>query len=60
MDSGQVSEEELKEVRSQFKQMYGSDISDLIKKASEEGAETGMTEDEKELLDMFKRILGEG
>jgi len=59
MDSGQVSEEELKEVRSQFKEMYGSDISDLIKKASEEGAEGGMTDDERELLDMFKRILGE-
>lgn len=59
MDSGQVSEEELAEVRSQFKQMYGSDISDLIKKASDEGAEQGMTDDERELLDMFKRILGE-
>ena len=59
MDSGQISDEELVEVRSQFKEMYGSDISDLIKKASEEGAEGGMSEDEAELLDMFKRILGE-
>ena len=59
MDSGQVSEEELAEVRGQFKEMYGSDISDLIKKASDEGAEGGMTDDERELLDMFKRILGE-
>ncbi|KAL9182398.1 hypothetical protein ACHAXT_013050 [Thalassiosira profunda] len=58
MDSGQVSEEELAEVRGQFKEMYGSDISDLIKKASDEGAEGGMTDDERELLDMFKRILG--
>jgi hypothetical protein len=59
MDSGQVSDEELAEVRKQFKEMYGSDISDLIKKASEEGADGGMSEDEAELLDMFKRILGE-
>jgi len=59
MDSGQVSEEELAEVRSQFKEMYGSDISDLIKKASDEGAEGGMTDDERALLDMFKQILGE-
>jgi len=59
MDSGQVSDEELVEVRKQFKEMYGSDISDLIKKADEEGAGEGMTGDERELLDMFKRILGE-
>eukprot|EP00579_Thalassiosira_antarctica_P005119 CAMPEP_0201884950 /NCGR_PEP_ID=MMETSP0902-20130614/17641_1 /ASSEMBLY_ACC=CAM_ASM_000551 /TAXON_ID=420261 /ORGANISM="Thalassiosira antarctica, Strain CCMP982" /LENGTH=919 /DNA_ID=CAMNT_0048413971 /DNA_START=32 /DNA_END=2791 /DNA_ORIENTATION=- len=59
MDSGQVSDEELVEVRKQFKEMYGSDISDLIKKASDEGAEAGMTDDEKELTDLFKQILGE-
>lgn len=59
MDSGQVSEEELVEVRKQFKEMYGSDISDLINKASEEGSEQGMTDDERELLDTFKMILGE-
>mmetsp|Transcript_23271 Transcript_23271/g.41976 ORF Transcript_23271/g.41976 Transcript_23271/m.41976 type:complete len:941 (+) Transcript_23271:172-2994(+) len=59
MDSGQVSEEELKEVRGQFKEMYGEDISDLIKKASDEGAEGQMTDDERELMDMFKRILGD-
>ncbi|KAL7540719.1 hypothetical protein ACHAXR_010331 [Thalassiosira sp. AJA248-18] len=57
MDSGQVSEEELVEVRKQFKEMYGSDISDLIKKASDEGE--AMSEDERELLAMFKQILGE-
>mmetsp|Transcript_1397 Transcript_1397/g.2397 ORF Transcript_1397/g.2397 Transcript_1397/m.2397 type:complete len:926 (-) Transcript_1397:106-2883(-) len=59
MDSGQVSDEELAEVRKQFKEMYGSDISDLIKKAEQEGAGGEMGEDEKELLDMFKRILGD-
>lgn len=59
IESGQVSDEELVEVRKQFKEMYGSDISDLIKKASEEGAEAGMTDDERELLEMFKTILGE-
>lgn len=59
MDSGQVSQEELAEIRKQFKDMYGSDISDLIKQADKEGAGAGMGEDERELLDMFKRILGE-
>ena len=59
MDSGQVSQEELVEVRKQFKEMYGSDISDLIKKASEDGAGTGMTDDERELLDVFKQLLGD-
>lgn len=59
IDSGQVSDDELSEVRNQFKEMYGSDISDLIKKADEEGAGESMTEDERALLDMFKQILGE-
>lgn len=59
MDSGAVSEEELAEVRSQFKEMYGSDIADLIKKADEEGAGASMSDDERALLDMFKQILGE-
>lgn len=39
--------------------MYGSDIGELIKKADAEGAGEGMTDDERELLDMFKQILGE-
>lgn len=59
MESGQVSKEELGEVRKQFREMYGSDISDLIKKASDEGAAEGMTDDERELLDLFKQILGD-
>jgi hypothetical protein len=59
MESGQVSKEELGEVRKQFREMYGSDISDLIKKASEEGAAEDMTVDERELLDLFKQILGD-
>jgi hypothetical protein len=59
MESGQVSKEELGEVRKQFREMYGSDISDLIKKASEEGADEDMTDDERELLDLFKQILGD-
>ena len=57
MDSGAVSEAELAEVRNQFKEMYGSDIADLIKKADEEGG--AMSDDERELLNMFKQILGE-
>jgi hypothetical protein len=59
MDSGQVSKEELADIRKQFKDMYGSDIGELIKQADQAGAGAGMGEDEKELLDMFKRILDE-
>ena len=59
MESGQVSKEELGEVWKQFREMYRSDISDLIKKASEEGADKDMTDDKRELLDLFKQILGD-
>lgn len=59
MDSGQVSQEELVEVRKQFKEMYGSDISELIKKASEDGSGEGMSDDERELLNVFNQLLGD-
>ena len=59
LDSGQVSQEELADIRKQFKEMYGSDIGELIKQADQEGAGASMGEEEKELLDMFKRILGD-
>ena len=59
LDSGQVSQDELTDIRKQFKDMYGSDIGELIKQADQEGAGASMGGDEKELLDMFKRILGE-
>mmetsp|Transcript_5476 Transcript_5476/g.12698 ORF Transcript_5476/g.12698 Transcript_5476/m.12698 type:complete len:95 (+) Transcript_5476:3-287(+) len=58
MDSGQVSEAELDEIRKQFREMYGDDISTLIGKAEAEGGDS-MSDDEKALLDMFKQILGE-
>ena len=58
MDSGQVSQDELAEIRKQFREMYGDDISTLIGKAEAEGGDS-MSDDEKSLLDMFKQILGE-
>ena len=59
VDSGSVSKEELDLVRSQFKEAYGSDITDLIKEADKEGASDELGEDGKELLDLFKTILKE-
>ena len=56
VNSGQVLEEELAEIRKEFEEMYGSDISDLIKKAGEGGAD--LTEDESEILDMLEQIFG--
>lgn len=59
VDSGSVSKEDLKLVRKQFEEMYGSDINDLIKEADKEGAASELGEDGKELLDLFKTILKE-
>eukprot|EP00559_Dactyliosolen_fragilissimus_P007685 CAMPEP_0184859220 /NCGR_PEP_ID=MMETSP0580-20130426/4216_1 /TAXON_ID=1118495 /ORGANISM="Dactyliosolen fragilissimus" /LENGTH=946 /DNA_ID=CAMNT_0027355721 /DNA_START=1 /DNA_END=2841 /DNA_ORIENTATION=- len=50
VDSGSVSKEELDLVRSQFKEVYGSDISDLIKEADQKGAAEELGKDGKELL----------
>ncbi len=58
VDSGSVSKEELDLVRQQFQEVYGSDISELIKAADEGGAED-LGDDGKELLDLFKTILKE-
>jgi hypothetical protein len=57
--SGSISKEELDLVREQFKQMYGSDISELIKAADEEGGADELGKDGQELLELFKTILKE-
>lgn len=57
--SGSISKEELNLVREQFKQMYGSDISELIKAADEEGGAEELGKDGQELLELFKTILKE-
>ncbi len=44
-------------VREQFKQMYGSDIDELIKAADSEGGTDELGEDGAELLELFKTIL---
>lgn len=57
VESGNVSKDELDLVRQQFKDLYGSDINELITAADEEGAGEELGEDGKELLDLFKTIL---
>jgi len=57
VDSGSVSKEELDMVRQQFKEVYGSDIKDMIKDADGEGGVDDLGEDGQELLDLFKTIL---
>jgi len=59
VESGNVSKDELDLVRQQFKDLYGSDINELITAADEEGAGEELGEDGKELLDLFKTILKE-
>merc|ERR1711957_772876 len=59
VESGNVSKEEMKLVQQQFKDLYGSDINELIASADEEGAGEGLDDDTKELLDLFKTILKE-
>jgi len=59
IDSGSISKEELDLVRKQFKDTYGADISELVKAA--DGADVGddLGEDGKELLELFKTVLGD-
>jgi len=59
VESGNVSKDELDLVRQQFKDLYGSDINELITAADEEGAGEELGDDGKELLDLFKTILKE-
>jgi hypothetical protein len=53
-DSGQIPAEQMKEVKTQFKEYFGSTIEDVVKEADSEG-ELG-TQD-KELLDLVKSVL---
>merc|ERR1712238_457554 len=51
-ESGSISKEDMDVARTQFKDMAGADIEDLIKQAEDDDADLG--DDEKELLDLFK------
>ena len=58
MESGQVSKEEMKQIREEFKKANGIDLTELIK-AAEGMGEEDLGEEGKELLDLFKKVLGE-
>ena len=57
VDSGSVSKEELAMVRQQFKEVYGTDIKEMIEAADKEGAGDELGAEGKELRDLFKTIL---
>jgi len=57
--SGSISKEEVQMVKDQFKQAYGSDLSELIKAADKEDAADELGEDGRELLGLFKEVLKE-
>ena len=57
VDSGSVSKEELSMVRQQFKEVYGTDIKEMIEAADQDGAGDDLGAEGKELLDLFKTIL---
>merc|ERR1711957_265877 len=54
-ESGSISKEDMDVARTQFKDMAGADIEDLIKQAEDDDADLG--DDEKELLDLFKKNI---
>ena len=60
IESGSVSKEELEIVKKQFQEAYGSDISELIAAADNDDVGNELGEDGKELLNLFKDVLGEG
>lgn len=57
LDSGNISKEEIKLVKEQFKQEYGGSVEDLMKMADSENVGDELGEDGKELLDLFKTVL---
>jgi hypothetical protein len=54
-DSGSIPESELKEVKKQFRDAFGSSIGDVMKDADKNEGELGSQD--KELLDLMKSIL---
>jgi len=58
LESGQVSKEELKMIRGEFKKTNGVDLTELIQAAEGMGDEE-LGNEGKELLDLFKKVLGD-
>jgi len=59
IESGSVSKEELEMVKKQFQEAYGTDISELITAADNDDVSNELGEDGKELLKLFKDVLGD-
>ncbi|GMH49298.1 hypothetical protein TrRE_jg3644 [Triparma retinervis] len=57
IDNKMVSEEELKQVKAEFRKSMGTDIEELIKMAEEQERSGDLDGDGKELLDLFKQVL---
>ena len=57
VESGQVSKEEMKQVKEMFKTAYGMDMEDLINNADSAEVKEQLGDDGEELIEMFKIIL---
>jgi len=57
IESGALSDAELDEIRKQFKVLFGSDISDVLKESDTEEGRSKLGEEGQELLDIFKTIM---
>merc|ERR1712127_368508 len=59
VESGTITKDEVALVKKQFQEAYGADISDLIKAADSGEMGDDLGKDGKDLLDLFKTVLGE-
>ena len=57
VESGQVSKEEMKQVKEMFKSAYGIDMEDLIYSADSAEVKEQLGSASEELIEMFKIIL---
>jgi hypothetical protein len=57
VQSGNVSKEEMKNVKEMFKGVYGMDLEDLIENADSDDVKEQLGDDGEELIEMFKVIL---
>ena len=57
VESGQVSKEEMSQVKEVFKTAYGMDMEELINNADSAEVKEQLGDDGEELIEMFKIIL---
>ena len=57
VESGQVSKEEMTQVKEMFKTAYGMDMEELINNADSAEVKEQLGDDGEELIEMFKIIL---